>query len=98
MVRLIKLDSNILYVKLYGWFWRRLNRNMNSQSVTFLFLVQLVGAIFYCVLLAAYVLPFPSTQVLIGDPTFKLLLTVFGGLFLLSTVASMAVSKLNKKA
>jgi hypothetical protein len=97
MVRLITSDSNVLYVQLYGWFWRRLNRNMNSQSVTFLFLVQLVGAIFYCVLLAAYALPFPSTQVLIGDPTFKLLLTVFGGLFLLSTFASMTLSKIIRK-
>jgi len=70
---------------------------MNRRTVMFLFLVQLIGAIFYCVLLAAYVLPFPSTQVLIGAPIFKSLLTAFGGLFLVSTLASIVVSKLSKK-
>jgi hypothetical protein len=70
---------------------------MNGRSVTFLFLVQVVGAIFYCILLAAYALPFPSTRVLIGDPTFKLLLTLFGGLLLVSTFASMAVSKIIRR-
>ena len=70
---------------------------MNGRSVTLLFLIQVVGAIFYVILLAAYALPFPSTRVLIGDPTFKLLLTVFGGLLLVSTFASMAASKIIRK-
>ncbi len=70
---------------------------MNRRSVMFLFFVQLIGAIFYCVLLAAYVLPFPSMQVLIGEPIFKLLLSVFGGLFLVSTLVSIVVFKISKK-
>ena len=70
---------------------------MNRRSVMFLFFVQLIGAIFYCVLLAAYFLPFPSTQVLIGEPIFKLLLSVFGGLFLVSTLVSIVVFKISKK-
>lgn len=95
MVRLITRKNNILHVR---HLVRRLYLNMNGQSITFLFIIQLVGAIFYCVLLAAYFLPFPSTQVLIGDPIFKALLTVFGGVFLFSTLASMIVSKITKKA
>jgi len=70
---------------------------MNRRSVMFLFFVQLIGAIFYCVLLAAYVLPFPSMQVLIVEPIFKLLLSVFGGLFLVSTLVSIVVFKISKK-
>jgi len=70
---------------------------MNRRSVMFLFFVQLIGAIFYCVLLAAYFLSFPSTQVLIGEPIFKSLLSVFGGLFLVSTLVSIVVFKISKK-
>lgn len=70
---------------------------MNRRLVMFLFFVQVIGAIFYCVLSAAYFLPFPSTQVLIGEPIFKLLLSVFGGLFLVSTLVSIVVFKINKK-
>lgn len=70
---------------------------MNRRLVMFLFFVQVIGAIFYCVLSAAYFLPFPSTQVLIGEPIFKLLLSVFGGLFLVSTLVSIVVFTINKK-
>lgn len=70
---------------------------MNRRLVMFLFFVQVIGAIFYCVLSAAYFLPFPSTQVLIGEPIFKLLLSVFGGLFLVFTLISIVVFKISKK-
>jgi len=70
---------------------------MNRISIMFLFFVQLIGAIFYCILSAAYFLPFPSTQVLIGEPIFKSLLSVFGGLFLVFTLVSIVVFKISKK-
>ena len=70
---------------------------MNRRLVMFL-MVQAVGAIFYCVLSAAYFIPFPSFQVLIGEPVFKLLLTVFGGAFLVLTLASLAAFRALKKA
>lgn len=69
---------------------------MNSKSVMLLFFVQVIGAIFYAILLAAYVLPFPSMEVLIGEPLFRSLLSVFGGLFLLSTLVSIIAFKISK--
>jgi hypothetical protein len=41
-----------------------------------------VGAAFFVSFLMAYYLGLPSTDNLIGDPTFRVLLQVFGGLFL----------------
>ncbi|HDQ06291.1 MAG TPA: hypothetical protein ENN36_06195 [Candidatus Bathyarchaeota archaeon] len=70
---------------------------MVRKSVVVLVFVQVVGAIFYCVLLAAYVLPFPSMQVLIGEPVFRSLLSVFGGLFLVSTLVSMIAFGVSKR-
>ena len=69
---------------------------MNKDFAMFL-LVQFVGAVFYCVLSAAYFLPFPSTQVLIGEPIFRLLLTGFGGLYLVLTLVSLMALKASKK-
>jgi hypothetical protein len=63
----------------------------------FLFFVQVIGATFYAILLAAYVLPFPSMQVLIGEPLFRSLLSVFGGLFLVSTLVSIIALKIRKR-
>jgi hypothetical protein len=63
-----------------------------KQINLFLFLVQGIGLIFFCVLSAAYILPIPSTSVLIGEPVFKPLLSIFGGLFFFFTVLALALS------
>lgn len=67
--------------------------SVNKRLSTFLFSAQIVGAAFYGILFAAYSIPFPSSQVLIGEPAFKLLLTVSGGAFLALTLASLLVIK-----
>ncbi len=69
---------------------------MKRESVM-LFLVQVSGTIFYLVLSAAYFLPFPSTEVLIGEPLFRLHLLIFGALFFVSTLVSIIVYKIKKK-
>jgi hypothetical protein len=55
----------------------------NGKTVSVLLSAQVVGAAFFVVFLLAYCLGLPSTDNLIGDPTFRLLLQVFGGLFLI---------------
>jgi predicted Abi (CAAX) family protease len=72
-------------------------QNMNRNWVTLWFLIECVGAIFYSVVAAAYFLPFPSTQILIGEPIFKTLLALFGGLFLVLTLVAMIVFKATKR-
>ncbi len=69
---------------------------MDRTSIMLLFFVQVIGATFYAILLAAYVLPFPSMDVLIGEPLFRSLLSVFGCLFLLSTLVSIIAFKISK--
>jgi len=76
---------------------RRLNRVMKRESVMLIFLVQVFGTIFYFVLSTAYFLPFPSTEVLIGEPFFKSLLLAFGALFFVSTLVSIIVYKIRRK-
>jgi hypothetical protein len=70
---------------------------MKRESVMLIFLVQVFGAFFYSILSAAYFLPFASTEVLIGEPIFKLLLLVFGAPFLVLTLISIIVYKIRKK-
>jgi hypothetical protein len=62
-----------------------------------LFFVQVIGAVFYCVFSAAYIFALPSIQILTGEPTIHLLLSVFGGLFLLLTIIVFAHAAFIKK-
>jgi hypothetical protein len=63
-----------------------------KQLTLFLFLAQGIGAVFYGVFSAAYILPVPSTHVLTGEPVFKLLLSTFGGLFFIFILLALALS------
>jgi hypothetical protein len=58
-----------------------------DQLRTLVLLTQGVGAVFFAVFWSAYFFALPSINVLSGEPIFKLLLSVFGGLFLLLTIA-----------
>jgi hypothetical protein len=58
----------------------------------FLFVAQGIGAIFYAVFSAAYILAIPSINVLSGEPVFKWPLTVFGVLFVILILVSLVVS------
>jgi hypothetical protein len=64
----------------------------------FLFLAQGIGLVFYIVFSAAYIIPLPSTQVLTGEPVFHLLLSIFGGLFLIFTLFALTISALSKRS
>lgn len=71
-----------------------------KQLNSFLFLTQGIGSIFYTVFSAAYILALPTydffggegVRVLTGEPIFHLLLSIFGGLFLISIIILVALS------
>jgi hypothetical protein len=60
-------------------------------------LVQGIGAVFYGVFSSAYMLALPSSDLLHGEPIFKLLLSIWGGLFLILIFVAIALSMLLKK-
>jgi hypothetical protein len=70
--------------------WKRKHLNL------FIFTAQIVGAIFYGVFSAAYILSLPSTQVLSGEPVFRLLLSVFEGLFIICILIGLILSVIAK--
>jgi hypothetical protein len=68
-----------------------------KQLTLLLFLAQGIGAVFYAVFSAAYILALPSNQVLSGEPVFRLLLSIFGGLFVILILVSLVISALHKQ-
>jgi hypothetical protein len=56
------------------------------------FLTQGIGAAFFAVFLASYVLALPSNLVLHGQPIFRIPLSIFGALFLALTAIAIALS------
>jgi hypothetical protein len=70
---------------------------LGKQLSWYLFLVQGVGAIFYAVFSAAYILAIPSTNVLSGEPVFKVPLTVFSVLFVALILVSLAIGAVYTK-
>lgn len=78
----------------------RLTRGLvrKKHLTLFLFLAQGIGLVFYIVFSAAYIIPLPSTQVLTGEPVFHLLLSIFGGLFLIFTLFALTISALSKRS
>jgi hypothetical protein len=53
--------------------------------------------VFYGIFLAAYYLELPSNASLIGDPTFRTSLSIFGGLFLILIIGSLVASVVIKQ-
>jgi hypothetical protein len=70
--------------------WKR------NQLNLFIFTAQGIGAIFYGIFSAAYILPLPSTQVLSGEPVFRLLLSIFEGLFIICILIGLVLSAITK--
>jgi hypothetical protein len=62
----------------------------------FVLLTQGIGAIFYAVFLTSYALALPSNQVLHDLPVFKIPISIFGAIFLISTVILLLLSFLKK--
>jgi len=56
------------------------------------FLAQGAGAIFYAVFLASYAFALPSNEVLHDLPVFKIPISVFGAIFIASTVVLLLLS------
>jgi hypothetical protein len=66
---------------------------MKSKQLTaFQYAVQGVGAVFVAVFLAAFLFSIPTTSVLHGQPIYQYLLAVFGGIFLILVLISLALS------
>lgn len=63
-----------------------------NQLAMLVLLAQGIGAIFYAFFLSSYALALPSNQVLHGEPIFRIPLSIFGGLFLLSIVMLLLLS------
>ncbi|HTY74886.1 MAG TPA: hypothetical protein VMD05_04890, partial [Candidatus Nanoarchaeia archaeon] len=55
-------------------------------------LTQGIGAVFFAIFWAAYAFALPSNHVLHGEPIFKILLSIFGGLFVLLTAVLLVFS------
>jgi len=63
-----------------------------NQLAMFVFLVQGIGAIFYAVFWASYALALPSNRVFHDLPVFRIPLSIFGAIFILSTVILLLLS------
>ena len=63
-----------------------------NQLAVFVLLAQGIGAIFYAVFLASYALALPSNRVLHDLPVFRIPLSIFGAIFILSTVILLLLS------
>ncbi len=72
---------------------------MKPKSLeSYIFLTQGVGLAFFVIFVAAYFGGLPSSGNLIGDPTFRTALSIFGGLFLLLMVGVfLAAVLVNRK-
>ena len=70
---------------------------MKRNLSVILFFVQAIGAVFYGVFSAAYILALPSIKILTGDPTIHMLLSIFGGLFLILIIAVFVLALFMKK-
>jgi TRAP-type C4-dicarboxylate transport system permease small subunit len=68
----------------------------SKQLAKIVFLAQGAGAIFYAVFLASYALALPSNQVLHDQPVFKIPISIFGAIFIVSTVVLLLFSFIAK--
>jgi len=69
----------------------------SKQLAFYVLLTQGIGAVFYGIFLAAFYLTLPSNATLIGDPMFRLSLSIFGGLFLILIIGSLLASVIVKQ-
>lgn len=72
-------------------------RLSNRRIVTFLFVLQGVGAVFVGIFLAAYLGGLPSTAVLHSEPVFRVPLIIFGGVLLVLVLATSVLAFLSKE-
>ena len=70
---------------------------MDKRLGWYILLVQAIGAIFYVVFSAAYILAIPSINVLSGEPIFKIPMTIFSVLFVVLMLVSLVIGAVYKK-
>ena len=68
----------------------------SKQFATLVLLAQGAGAIFYAVFLASYAFALPSNEVLHNLPVFKIPISIFGAIFIASTVILLLLSFVTK--
>ena len=64
----------------------------NQQLTSLVFLTQGIGVVFFVIFLAAFYVPMPSNDTLIGDPNFRTPMSIFGIIFIIFTVIALLVS------
>jgi hypothetical protein len=66
---------------------------MKNQPLTSLVaLAQIVGVVFFGIFLAAFYLPMPSNDTLIGEANFRTPMSIFGIIFIALTLIALLVS------
>ena len=70
---------------------------MDKRLSWYILIVQAIGALFYAVFSAAYILAIPSINVLSGEPIFKIPMTIFSVLFVVLILISLVIGTLYKK-
>jgi len=63
-----------------------------NQIGRIVLLTQGIGAVFFAVFWAAYAFALPSNHVLHGEAIFKIPISIFGGLFVMLTIALLVLS------
>jgi cytochrome c biogenesis protein CcdA len=71
---------------------------LNDKQISKLLLAfEGIGAIFLGVFLVAYLMGIPSYVVYHSEPTFRMTLSIFGGLLIILILIALLASVLNKK-
>jgi hypothetical protein len=72
--------------------------NLNDDQISkFLFVFEGIGAIFIGSFLTAYLLGLPTYNVYHSDPTLRLVLSIFGGIFILLIFVALIASRRKTK-
>jgi hypothetical protein len=70
---------------------------MKNRTINFfLYLIEVAGSVFLAIFLAVYLFALPSIDVLHGEPFSDLLLSIFGGIFLI-LIAIIILIRIAKK-
>ncbi|KON31644.1 hypothetical protein AC478_02535 [miscellaneous Crenarchaeota group-1 archaeon SG8-32-3] len=69
----------------------------SKQAEVLVFLAQGIGVVFYVIFLAAFYIPLPSNDTLIGDLAFRTPLSILGGIFLILILISLAAAYFRKQ-
>lgn len=69
----------------------------DKKLTAFLLTLEGTGAIFAGIFLAAYLGGLPSTNVLHSEPTFRILLAIFGAMLLVLVFSALILAALMKK-